>query len=270
MDRKETYSDSELYILENEPCEVSDRPYLLHAAYALSCLYELAVPEDSEEGKPWGERVPEKIVQRLAKNIADSFNDAAENGGRVDIWGKSYSIRHKNAYDRAKIQGIFNFPVEDGECVITKDGIVKLGGTNAHTSFSENKSELEENRTFLRKVVMAASTDDGWDALTGIEAAVYCWALWHHDTSSDNLTGFMEKYKDWLEVGKDDLVSCLDKSSSVYGTPHGMYAFSAEKCAEWNKRNGQESPLEEITRDEADDWWYANALKGRFKPLWQE
>ena len=239
MEGKSVYSDSELYILTNEPWEISDRPYLLHAAYALSCLYELAVPEDSEVREyPYDEWSPD--------HIADPFGE----GKTTTTVGLADGMK-------------------DGECVITKDGIVKLGGTNAHTSFSENKNELEENRTFLRKVVMAASTDDGWDALTGIEAAVYCWALWHHDTSSDNLTGFIGKYKDWLEVGKDDLVSCLDKASSVYGTPHGMYAFSAEKCAEWNKRNGQESPLGSITKDEADDWWYANALKGRFKPLWQ-
>ena len=42
------YDEIELYQLMNEPWEISDRPYLLHAAYALSCLSE-ALEDDSDD-----------------------------------------------------------------------------------------------------------------------------------------------------------------------------------------------------------------------------
>ena len=56
------YDDLELYQLMNEPWEVTDCPYLLHAAYALSCLSEALEDEDEEEQTEiWGKKIPERI-----------------------------------------------------------------------------------------------------------------------------------------------------------------------------------------------------------------
>ena len=76
-----SYDDLELYQLMNEPWEVTDRPYLLHAAYALSCLSEALEDDDEEDEKKeiWGKTIPERILKSVVKNAAQNFNDAADN-----------------------------------------------------------------------------------------------------------------------------------------------------------------------------------------------
>ena len=46
------YDVSDIDTLLNEPWEISDQPFMLHAAYALNCLYDIVAPEDDEEFTP--------------------------------------------------------------------------------------------------------------------------------------------------------------------------------------------------------------------------
>ena len=113
-EKYEQYDDYTINILMNEPWEISDKPYKLHAAYALSCLFEVAAPEDDDEqsiGRDviWGQRVPKKILDNLVVDIAESFNDAARNFKQVDIWERRYSIRKLNAFDAKRLIKIFDF-----------------------------------------------------------------------------------------------------------------------------------------------------------------
>lgn len=75
MNNYQSYSASDLDILMHEPWEVSDQPYMLHAAYALSCLFD-TFQTDAEEcddkfspDDMWGFKIPKKILDRLVIDI---------------------------------------------------------------------------------------------------------------------------------------------------------------------------------------------------------
>lgn len=263
------YDDLELYQLMNEPWEVTDRPYLLHAAYALSCLSEALEDEDEEEQKEiWGKTIPERILKSVVKNAAENFNDAAQNGTRIDVFGRAYSVRKVNAYDHNRLCDIFDFPLQDGEYVITKDGVKKLA-TSEHCTFQQNKENLNTNKVFLRKVVMLAEDDEnnGWDDLTDMEVAVYCWAKFYHKYQFDNEVLFAEKHKDYLYVTMDEMYSCLNEYAAKFKRFHGLYSFDYKKVMAWNIEHNQTSVIDKINADEAENYWYDVALKKSFKPM---
>ena len=265
-----SYDDLELYQLMNEPWEVTDRPYLLHAAYALSCLSEALEDDDEEDEKKeiWGKTIPERILKSVVKNAAQNFNDAADNGTRIDVCGRAFSVRKVNAYDRKRLEDIFDFPLQDGEYTVTKEGVKKLAD-GEHFSFQKNKENFNANKTFLRKVIMLAEDDknDGWDKLTDMEVAVYCWAKYYHKYQNDNDLMFAEKYKNYLYVSMKEIFACLNEYSAKTNRLHGMYCFDYEKVMDWNEKNGQDSFIDEITDQEAEDYWYDVALKKSFKPV---
>lgn len=265
-----SYDDLELYTLMNEPWEITDRPYLLHAAYALSCLTEALEDDDEEAEKTeiWGKTIPERILKSVVKNAAQNFNDAAQNGTRIDVWGRAFSVRKANAYDRMRLENIFDFPLHDGEYTVTKEGVKKLNDCEC-SSFETNKDKFKANKSFLRKVVLMAEDDenDGWDKLTDMEVAVYCWAKYYHKQQNDNFLAFCEKYKGYLYVNSNEILACLNDYSTINRRPHGMYCFDYEKVMEWNRSNGQKSAIGSISEQDAEDYWYDVALKKSFKPV---
>ncbi len=267
-----SYDDMELYQLMNETWDVTDRPYLLHAAYALSCLSEALEMDDDDEDeskKPiWGKTIPERILKSIVKNVNESFNEAADNGTRIDVFGRAYSVRKVNAYDRKRLGNIFDFPLQDGEYTVTKDGVKKLSDCEYYT-FQKSKENFIANKSFLRKLVMLAEDDahNGWDKLTDMEVAIYCWAKFYNKNQCDNEVLFAEKYKEYLYVSMDEIHSCLNDTLRIDKRLHGMYAFDYNKVMAWNKENNQPSVIDEISDEEADDYWYDVALKKSFKPI---
>ena len=261
------YDELELYQLMNEPWEVADRPYLLHAAYALSCLTEAMETDDEEQQEIWGMRIPERILKSVVKNAAESFNDAADHRTRIDVWGKPYSVRKVNAYDRARLEDIFNFQLEDGEYIIAKSGVMKLA-TSEHLTFQNNKENLSKNKDYLRKVVMLAEDDehDGWDKLTDMEVAMYCWAQYYQKHQDNNEVVFMDEYKLYIPVSINEIHKCLNEYSTIMTRLHGLYSFDRNKVMEWNDSHQQTSYADKIPKDKADDYWYDTALKTTFKP----
>lgn len=273
------YNESDLHLMMYEPWEISDRPYMLHAAYAISCLHEAVAPVDDdndedekfERSDVWGCTIPQNILKRLVDDITESFNDAASEGRRIDIWGKSYTIRRRNAYDPKRLHLIFDFPLKDGEYVITKEGIRNLAGEVPEVlqKYEATLDEAKANKLYLRQVVMLAEDDknNGWDKLTDMEIVMYCWALYYNKYQSDNLKEFKRIYKDYLYVKEDELKSCLTDKALFRERPQGMYTFSEAKVKEWNKDSKQKSYAESISKEEADDYWYNKALKTTFKPI---
>ena len=190
MNEYQSYSASDLDILMHEPWEISDQPYMLHAAYALSCLFE-TFQTDAEEcddeftpNDMWGFKIPKKILDRLVIDIESDFNDAASNYKQVRIWGKAYSIRKVNAYDHKRLHRIFKFPETDGDYTITKDGVMNLCGVvpDILQKYEISREQAQANRTYLRQIIMLAEDDvnNGWDKLTDMEVAMYCWALFYN------------------------------------------------------------------------------------------
>ena len=275
-EKYEQYDDYTINILMNEPWEISDKPYKLHAAYALSCLFEVAAPEDDDEqsiGRDaiWGQRVPKKILDNLVVDIAESFNDAARNFKQVDIWERRYSIRKLNAFDAKRLIKIFDFRLEDEDYIIEKSGVMNLAGP-VHEMLKKYETELDEfreNKKYLRQVIMLAEDDEnnGWDKLTDMEIAMYCWALFYNKHQHENLLEFLTKYKKYLYVDENDINDCMTDKARFCQRPQGMYTFSATKVKQWNDIAKQVSYASDIPEKEADDYWYEVALKGNFKPI---
>lgn len=274
MNNYQPYSASDLDTLIKEPWEISDRPFMLHAAYALSCLFDVCTPEDDEDFSPedmWGCTVPQRILDRLVKEIESDFNDAASNYKPVQIWGRSYSIRKVNAYDRKRLHLIFKFPLQNGEYTITKDGVMDLSGTvpDMLKKYEVSCEQAKANRTYLRQIIKLAEDDanEGWDKLTDMEIIVYCWALFYNKHQSDNFLQFQKEYKDYIYVSESDIKDCFNEKASLRQVPVGMYTFSYDKVLAWNKSHKQNSVAEKIPPQEAEDYWYDTALKSTFKPI---
>lgn len=269
------YDVSEIDTLLKEPWEISDQPFMLHAAYALSSLYDIVAPDDEdEEFSPddmWGTQIEQKILDRLVLDIKDDFNDSASNYKPVRIWGKTCSIRKVNAYDQNRLHLIFDFPLKDGKYTITKDGVMNLAGAGATLlrSYEVTKEQAQNNRNYLRQIIMLAEDDanNGWDQLTDMEIVVYCWALFYNKHQFDNFIQFKKEYKDYLYVTERDIFSCLNEKSTLRQKPVGMYAFSYDKIQEWHKAHGQETVADKISVADAENYWYDVALKKSFKPI---
>lgn len=276
MAQYDNYNESDLHLLLNEPWEVSDRPYMLHAAYALSCLHEAVAPIDNDDEEEetfskddiWGCTIPKTILDRLVSDITENFNGAAANGQRVDIWGRSYSVRRCNAYDPKRIHLIFDFPVENGEYTITKEGVKNLSGPVPEVlqKYEATLDEVKANKLYLRQVIMLAEDDknNGWDKLTDMEVAMYCWALYYNKHQSDNLMEFQRLYKDYIYMNMDVMKSCFTDKAMFRERPVGMYTFSARKVKEWNDEAEQLSEASKIPESAATDYWYEVALKKTF------
>lgn len=269
------YSVSEIDELISEPWEVSDQPYKLHAAFAISCLFELIAPgpdEDDDIPQLWGMTVPKSMIDRLAKEVQEDFVDAAESSKPIKVFGRSYSIRKRNAFDPARLHLIFDFPVVHGDCYeVDQSRILNLMGRPSPLldPYTESKMQMEENRTYLRQIIMMAEDDkgDGWDKLTDMEIVLYCWAQYYNKYQTNNFIEFKNKYKDYIYMPESEIEACYNKNASLRNMPCGMYTFSRSKIQEWNEKHRQLSEASKIPPSEADDYWYDVALKNTFKPI---
>lgn len=274
MSKYPTYSSTDIDVLM-EPWRISNQPYLLYAAFALSTLFDTCVPETDDEEEftidnLWGCRIPKQIVDRLVNDIATDFNDAARHYKPVRIWGKPYSIRKANTYDPSHLLCIFNFPEANGDYIISKDGVMNLSESlNAPPQqYNIIKEQAAADRTYLRQIIKLAEDDsqNGWDKLTDMEIIVYCWALFYNKYSSDNFELFKQKYSDYFYVSAADIMACLNDKAMSRQRPSGMCSFSSEKVKSWNEAHKQISYAAQLLKEEADDYWYDVALKRTFKP----
>lgn len=277
MNKYQPYSTSDIDVLLHEPWEVSDQPFRLHAAFALSSLCEVCTPETEDEDEKftpddiWGCKVPKSIVDRLVLEIKADFNDAAANYKPVRIWGKPYSIRKVNAYDHDRLHLIFNFPTDRNDYIISKEGVLDLTGVTSDVleKYEVTREQAAANRIYLRQIVKLAEDDahNGWDKLTDMEIIVYCWAIFYNKHQFDNFVLFKQEYKDYFYVKESEIIGCFNEKATVRQRPAGMYSFSFEKVQEWNETNDQKSYACEISKEDADNYWYEVALKGTFKPI---
>lgn len=278
MNKYEPYSAFDIDILMCEPWEVSDQPYKLHAAYALDCLCDVLLADKEDEDDEdisrdaiWGCKASRRAIDQLAKDMAVDFNDAADNRKPIRIAGKPYSIRKVCAYDHSRIDKIFNFPTDGDNYIITKDGIMNLGGvmTEALKQYENTQEQSRQNRTYLRQIIMLAEADDdGWDKLTDMEVLLYCWAKFYNEKQSENWKQFRMEYKDYFYVTERDAKNCFIPKAAYAERPLGMYTFSYQKVMEWNNTNKQSSVAKDISSEEADNYWYDTALKTTFVPLY--
>lgn len=264
----EPYSDYDIHIFFSEPREISDRPYMLHAAFLLNCLFEAYTPDEDEEeqGKPeetWGWKIPKTVLSSIVKNANEQFIYASDHGTQVDVWGKGFSIRKVNAYDKTRLDDIFNFPIDGDDYIVTKSGVMNLAGNFTTDARKQVKDEFLDNKSYLRKVIMVAEDDahDGWDKLTDMEVTMYLWAIFYRKHEIENDLQFRNQFAKDLYTTENDDKQCWNAVAQLNGKPHGLYTFSACKVRRWNKAHNQKSVIDETDDKEAEDYWYNVASK---------
>ncbi len=268
----EAYSDYDIHLFFAEPREICDRPYMLHAAFLLSCLFEAYTPDEDEDEQPkledaWNWKIPKNILHSIVKNANEQFVYASDHGTQIDVWSKGFSIRKVNAYDKARLGDIFNFPTNGDNYIVTKTGVMNLAGGSSSEAHKEFKDEFSDNKSYLRKVIMTAEddTNDGWNKLTDMEVTMYLWALYYRKHESDNDVEFRELYKKDLYTLASEDKKCWNAVAQLRSKPHGLYTFSASKVREWNEQHKQPSIIDSIDATKAEDYWYDVAIKTTFK-----
>lgn len=265
----EPYSDYDIHLFFSEVREISDRPYMLHAAFLLSCLFEAYTPDDDDEENntdlehTWGWKIPQKILKSIVKNANEQFIYASDHGTQVDIWDKGYSIRKVNAYDRTRLNEIFNFQSDGEDYIVSKDGVMNLTCQSSSEAQEQTKTDFLDNKTYLRKVVMTAEDDihNGWDKLTDMEVTLYLWTIFYRKYGVENEIQFREVYEKDLYTTSDDDKQCWNNLAQLRQKPCGLYTFSATKIRTWNEQHQQKSIIDNVNEEEANSYWYDVAIK---------
>lgn len=244
---------------------------MLHAAFMLNCLFEAYSPDDDEAQQKledtWGWKIPQSVLESIIKNANEQFIEASKHGTQIDVWGRGFTIRKVNAYDKTRLNEIFDFPKDGDDYVVTKTGVLNLAGGHKSDAHSQVKAEYQDNKTYLRKVIMTAEDDenDGWDKLTDMEVTMYLWGLYYRKHGNDNDVEFRQIYKKDLYTSESDDKQCWNAIAQLNDKPHGLYTFSACKVREWNKSHKQLSVIDDVDDEMAEDYWYDTATKTSFK-----
>ena len=259
------YSEYDIHLLFSEIREISDKPYMMHAAFLLSCLYEAYTPNDDEEEQEfsnpenaWGWKIPKKVLESIIKNANEQFIYASEHGLQIDIWDKGYSIRKAKGYDPIRLKDIFAFPVINDDYIVCKEGVMNLSENIETKTYDNAKEEYHDNKSYLRKVIMIAEDDanDGWNHLTDIEVTVYLWALFYLKHKTNNETSFRHRYKHDLYTTSEEDRSCWNHDAQQNMIPNGLYTFSANNVRAWNQQHNQTSIIDKVNNNDADDYWF--------------
>lgn len=249
----EPYKDYELHDILKEPRRIAKNPYKLYAAYMLSCIFELYEPEDEDDNADidpettWNWSVDKSIYDKAFKNAYEQFCDALDLDLQIDVWGQGYTIRNGRKLDKKKLLSVFNFPVDDGDVIITKLGVLNIEGDH-ELSLNE---KFVQNKLYLEKVIQMAEDDahDGWNKLTDMEVTMYIWYLWCKKTTSRDYKIFRQECAEDLYTIEDDDRSCFNDKVQLTHTPTTQYLFSALKVMDWNKQHHQKSPIS-VSNDE--------------------
>lgn len=262
------YTDTELETLINEPREVSDRPYLLFTSYALNGLKDLVMPDSDDDYdfpddlEMWGQRVPVKVLDRFLDELIEDFTSSQS----ITIHSKTYTIRKASTVNKCTLRKLFDFQINGTDYIVDKKGVMKLD-EGGKASFKETRAETDANRTYLRKIIVVAEDDkhDGWNKLTDMEVAAYCWALFWNKQQINDLEAFQKKYKDWHGLSDKEVVKGWSDKCKANGMPSGMFTFSASNIKKWNEANDQGSVVDEVSKENADNYWFDTAIKTTFK-----
>lgn len=252
------YSKEELYDIEHNTRQISSDPYKLFVAFVLSSFSD--VIEDGEN--LFDKYVPERIAKEIIDDCISDYTNAIETGLMIEIWNKPYSIRNKRIINTELLGKIFKLTIENETAKLEIGNIFDVS-PSGHSAKEAN----DENMRYFQKIVMVAdSTENGYDNLTDIEAAVYCWGLFHSkniglETGPYQYHRFYEKYNDCFGLDMLEVIDCLCDGLRF---PYHYWSFSAEKIRRWNTKNKQKSVVDYISTEDANDFWYTKALTGNF------
>lgn len=257
------YEECDIYAMLHRTREISKDPYKLFTATVLYGLLEMCEDENTES--PIGLVFDTKEVSDLISECKEDFLSAISNGAKIDINGSSYTIRNSKNVSEEKIDKVFNLEDENGSTQICLSGMFNV--TEEEQDFEERKKESYDDRTFFQKIIyLVETTEDGYDKLTDIEVADYCWALFHrknlnYPTGCYMFGEYFDKYEKCFCQPMREIESCMRDNVRF---PQRYFDFSARKMREWNKAHNQESVVDSVDEEKAADYWYNVASVGKF------
>ena len=268
-----SYSETDLYLFTERTRDISRNPYQLFAAYIISALTDLIHDDPDDDQNPfiWGKTVPVDVFDRFYQSAVNDFIEAKENGLTVDVKGKPYTIRNSAKIDNGKLFEAFQFPAYEGEYSICKMGVKNV--EESPTTFDEQRKALKDDNIYLKKIIFLAYDDDndGWDKLTDMEVAAYVWAF-HMAKALRNNQPINDKYianwylecKKYVDMPLKEIRSTWNDRVKVAEIADSICVFSADKIREWNNANNQPSIVDDVGDEDAENYWYEQAIKKDF------
>lgn len=247
------YSEIDLQEILDNTRSVSSDPYKLFVAYVLNAITEYLETEDEDTTALWGASLPKSDIENLLKSCIDDFTTAAKQGLRIDIGNQSFTIRGASKINYEKLEHIFGFSSGDTDVYISKDHIYDISQTIASVD------EVTDNRIFAIKVWYACEQmPSGWDEITDMEAAVYCWMLYAKKPNATFSQAAFEKWFEYnevryLDVSFSQIQGCLEGGKQF---PKSPFSFSANKVRALNAELHQKSFIDTIDEKLAVNYWY--------------
>ena len=241
------YTENDIYMMTHRTREISGNPYMLFAAYLLSCLSDMKEPlddDDEEDGKPkvMGETFPSRMLRRIADGCVNDFREAAETESTIEIFGKPYSIRKASSIDYSRLPDTITVNEGRAYTTITSES---LNDVSEEADSNDPRLSFQDNKWYADKVVeVADNIKDGWDLLTDAEVLLYCWVKYCQKREDRGIDGekdfmnFRKIYKDYFYITEKQFLGCLNGIKKWPVTP---YSFSADKIRKLNESLGQES-----------------------------
>lgn len=258
-----SYTEEELKIILYEPREIAKEPYKLLTSFIFNSVIEAFFGEhvDEEGFTPWGLQLPSKTLFRFINDCIVDFKSAAENDDTIKINGQGFTIRKHSEIDYNKVLDIFSWN-KDGLTTITKEGIKNIECSSPQT-YEEKKVMYADNRLYYWKVMVQGFTDEGYDKLTDMEVAMYCWAMWIRDipmsatVNDDMVKEWWKQEYSYFELPLKEVISCFC-DETIKNNMNTPCIFSAEKIRKWNQSHKVKSVIDNINKEEAEYKWYTD------------
>ncbi len=264
------YTEADIDAIVNDTRRVCSDPCKLLTAFLIDNLADLA-----EEDELWGSEMPCKIVDKMVVDCAIDFKEASGRGDTIRIRGGGYTVRHADTINWNDVPFILQFRKKGDNYEITKNGVYNIN-SEFHEDCGKRREESRDNRFYFHKVIWLSFQKGGWEKLTDMEAAMYCWATWVHKFNADHavteshIQSWWEKYYNYFCLPLKEVRSCFDDNIAERMQFTTLCPFSHAKVALWNKKHSQESAAEKV--DEAiseDDWFQTLRKKYEFSTIIQ-
>ena len=247
------FNYEKLSLLCSNPEDNTQNPLDLFLWFVLHSIKEgLLEPEEEDDytvQNLWFLEVEKNDLENLISDCIDDFSAACENSIPIKFAGRRWSIRKPKSVDLTRLHEAFQFPEKGNMYILDPKGIMDLKYP-VSSDVATRMSEAKENLKFSHQIEMLAEDDanDGWDKLTDIEAAAYCWFLYakkregNHITKGD-LQEWYNKYKSYHGLKLSEICDCFTDLViySHNGVPQITYCFSKNKIEKWNNTHNQKS-----------------------------
>lgn len=228
-------------------------------------LYEDEDPElvpDYKEFTIEGLEIEKDAFTIMLEASASDYIEAMNGRMAIRIGDRPFRVpADEGVTEEALARDVFGFPdTGDGKVRVLKSRVYEPDAAESAAPASRKR----EDRAYFHKLTyIIECTDDGWDAVSDMEAAAYMWSytMYRHEgeyvreipletneafVKIEKVVGMENAYciTDCWESGFRSAVVSVDTQ------------FSAEKIRNWNRENGQESPVDGVDTEDADEYWY--------------